>query len=116
MIDQSKMDRGEAMFIVDHNLDRCVEVWEGEKLIIYVFILSRDGVRQMHGYNLSKGKARLAIKTCMEFLAEEKGRVYSGHMEANHKVNGLLKLLGFKEIGRVKDAVIMERQESAVSV
>lgn len=110
MVDKSRMDRGEAMFIADHNIERCVEVWEGERLCAYVFILVQGKVRQLHGYNMVNGRARHALKICMEFLAEEKGKVYSGHQEANHKVNGLLKLLGFKKVGRVNDAVIMERQ------
>ena len=110
MVAQSNMERGEAIWLVDHALERCTEVWEGGKLCAYVFILVNNGVRQLHGYNLVNGRARHALKICMRFLAEEKGKVYSGHVEANHKVNGFLKLLGFKETGRFNDAVIMERQ------
>ena len=116
MVDKSKMDPGEAAFLVRHHIEKCVEIWEDKMLCGYFIIAERDGVRQLHGYNLTNGRARHAFKICMRLLDEERGKIYSGHGEASAKVNGFLKLLGFKEIGRTKDAVYLERQESAVSV
>lgn len=108
MVDQSKMDRGEASFIIKHYLERCVEVWEGKMLLGYFLILERDGIRQLHGYKLCKGRTRLALRVALRFLNDEQ-KIYSGHREANVQVNRLLKILGFKECGRTANAVVMER-------
>ena len=116
MVDQSKMDRGEALFIVNHNIERCVEVWEGEKLCGYFIIAEKDGIRSFHGYNLTKGRTRHALRMCFEFLREERGKLYSCHLQANKRVNRLLKLLGFKDKERTSNAIYMERQSVAVPV
>ena len=96
MVDQSKMDAGEALFIVDHHLERCVEVWEGDMLCWYCLILVKDGVRSFHGYSMVKGRARHALRVAQMFLKNEP-RILSCHREANQKVNRLLKLMGFKD-------------------
>lgn len=109
VIEQSGTDRGEAMFIIDHNLERCTEVWEGNHLLGYFLILARDGVFSIHGYKLCKGRTRLALRLALKFMDEEKRKLYSSHREANTQVNRLLKLMGFKDIGSTNGVKVLER-------
>jgi hypothetical protein len=108
MVEQSKMEEGEATFLVRHNLERCVEVWEGDRLCGYFLILAKDRVRSVHGYNLTRGRARHALKIALHLLKDET-KIYSCHKEADQKVNRLLKLLGFKEKGKVGHEVLMQK-------
>ena len=96
VVGQSQMEYGEASFIVKHNLERCVEVWEGDMLCGYFLIFSKDGIRSVHGYKLCKGRARQALRVALHLLKDEP-RIFSAHREANDKVNRLLKLMGFKD-------------------
>jgi hypothetical protein len=119
MVEKSGMLRAVASELVENNLERCVEVWEGEMLCGYFIVAEKNGIRSLHGYKLVKGRTRHALRVCLALLAECRGKIYSSHQEANREVDHLLKMLGFKEIGRdgyEKNMVVMEREECAVSV
>ena len=44
VVGQSQMEYGEASFIVKHNLERCVEVWEGDMLCGYFMARHIDSI------------------------------------------------------------------------
>ena len=115
MVDQSHMDRAEALFVVRHNIERCVEVWDNDILCGYFLILVQDKIRSVHGYKLCKGRTRSALRVALHLLRNEQ-RIYSCHKEADQHVNRLLKLLGFKEIAKVQNETILCRQVQEVSV
>ena len=108
MIEQSQMDEADAWWVVRHHIERCVEVWEGEKLCGYFVIAKRDNIRSVHGYKLCKGRTRQALRVALHLLKDEP-TIYSCHKEADQKVNRMLKLLGFKEKGKVGHEVIMQK-------
>lgn len=108
MIHQSEMNHGEAQFIVWHNLEKCVEVWEDNELCLYLMILRRYGVRSFHGYKLCKGKVRRLLKVAENFL-KENGHIYSGYKEKNRHVGHVLKFLGFHDVASSGTVKVMER-------
>lgn len=108
MVDQSKIDHGEASWIIRNCLERCVEVWEGNNLCMYLVVIVRDGVRSFHGYNMTKGRARHAVKIALQFLKDEP-KIYSCHKSVDTHVNRLLKILGFQEKARIGNEVILQR-------
>ena len=108
MIHQSEMNHGEAQFIVWHNLEKCVEVWEDNELCSYLMILNRDGVRSFHGYKLCKGKVRRLIKVVKDFL-KDSGHIYSGYKDGNRNTGHVLKFLGFHDVASSGTVKVMER-------
>ena len=116
MVDQSKMDREEAWWMVRHYLERCVEVWEGEKLVLYVLVSLMNDMRSIHAYKIGKGRTRHAIRIYLNEMEKIKGQLFSCHRESDQHVARLFKILGFKEIGRAQNEIIYKRQEEAISV
>jgi hypothetical protein len=109
MVAKSGMDRGEALFVVRNNLERCTEVWEGNNLCAYLTVIERDGFRQLHGYNVGHIRARLALKIALKFLDEEKGNIYTCGKKANSVLNKFHRLLGFKKVADMDGFNIMRR-------
>lgn len=95
-------------------MERCVEVWADYKLAGYLLIFNSGGRRSFHGYKLIKGYAVFALRAAKEFV-DRYPHLYITHHTDRPEVNRFARLLGFTEINRDNQIVILEKNNVRAS-
>jgi hypothetical protein len=105
---RAQMDPIEALGLIERKLDRCVEVWGNGIICGYFLVFNDRGVRSFHGYKFVNGLTKMAVRMSKKIL-EDYDEIYSAHCTKNSQVGKLLKMVGFKEIGRKNGSIIYRR-------
>ena len=99
---------GQALYIIENYLERCIEIYNETQVCGYVLILNVDDERSFHGFKLIKGHALKAFEIAKDIVRQYPQLIITT-TDDKKEVLKLAKMLGFHETGRTNEIVRLER-------